>query len=141
MAILYVIGKAGGGAGSTTSGSTASAASEPAAAPVATAPPIEVSARKLFKEYDANEVSADDSYKGKRLRVTGTVQSIDKDFMNHVMIRLGTGNQFIPVDARMEDSEKSNAARLTKGTTVTLICTGHGRTIGRPQLKDCGFAP
>ena len=57
----------------------------------ATCPPIDINARTLFREYDANEVSADDSYKGKRLRVTGVCQrAIDKDFMDNIIVRLGT---------------------------------------------------
>ncbi len=141
IAILYVIGKIGGEAGSSSSTSTASTASEPAAAPAApAAPPIEIGARKLWKEYDANEVSADDAYKGKRLLVTGTVTGIDKDLFDHIVVKLGGGNEFQWVAATMLPSEKSTAARLSKGTQATVVCTGNGRIIGDPQLEDCAFA-
>jgi hypothetical protein len=141
IALFYVIGKIGGESGSS---SSASASSEPAAAAAAAeepaTPPIDISARALFKAYDKNEVSADDSYKGKRLRVTGTVTDIAKDFMDHIIVHLSGGGMFQTVDATMLPNEKSNAARLSKGDSATVICTGHGKIMTSPMLEDCGFA-
>ena len=47
-------------------------------------PAIEVSAKKLYLDYDANGVSADMKYKGKVLSVTGKINNIDKDFMDEI---------------------------------------------------------
>jgi tRNA_anti-like len=138
IAVIYVIGKvADAGSSSSTSTSSASAAAEPEAP---AAPPIEVNARTLFKEYDANEVSADDSYKGKRLRVTGTVTAIAKDLFDHIIVRMAGANAYQTVDATMLPNEKSNAARLSKGVVATVICTGGGKMVGSPMLEDCAFA-
>lgn len=102
--------------------------------------PIEVDAKTLFDEYQQNEVAADDRYKGKKLLVRGTVQSVDKDFLDSIIVRLATSNQFMGAMARMEDGEKSQASRLRKGEKVAVLCEGGGIVIGTPSLRDCTFA-
>lgn len=100
-------------------------------------PAVPVSAGELFSEYQANEISADDRYKGKVLLVSGTLAGIDKDFLDRPVLRLKTANEFMPVDAKLDESEKGKAGRLSKGTAVKLRCEGAGSVIGRPQLDDC----
>jgi hypothetical protein len=101
--------------------------------------PVPVTATQLFSDYQANEVSADEKYKGKTLLVSGSVSDIKKDFTDNVIVHLRTANQFMPVDARLEDAEKGKASQLSKGGSVTLRCAGNGMVIGRPQLRDCTF--
>jgi hypothetical protein len=108
--------------------------SEPSAS---TTPQLTVDAVRLYKDYAANEVSADEVYKGKRLKVTGTVASIDKDFMDNVVIRLQGPSDFQSAAATMRASEKKLAAALTKRAKIALSCNGHGRTLDAPSLEDC----
>lgn len=115
-------------------------ASQPAKGRPAAAPAVQVEARKLFDDYQSNEVAADELYKGKELLVRGKVESIDKDFMGDIIVRLQTSNQFMSAMASMEDSEKGRAARLAKGQSVAVRCTGRGIVIGTPSLGDCTFA-
>jgi len=42
-------------------------------------PVAELTARQLLNAYDNNEVAADDAYKGKWLKISGSVESIGKD--------------------------------------------------------------
>ena len=98
---------------------------------------IPVTAGQLFTDYQGNEVAADNKYKDKALLVSGTVQSIDKDFMDDIIVSLTTANMFMPVRANLDDSEKSKAASLSKGQTIKVLCTGGGMVIGNPQLRDC----
>lgn len=129
-----VCGAVGAAVGRNGGGSQASPGS-PAAKPQQ--PTVSVSSATLFSDYQANEVAADDKYKGKSLLVVGPVADIKKDFADNIVVALGTANQFMPVDARVRASEKSDAARLTKGSMATLRCRGNGMVIGRPQLVDC----
>lgn len=92
---------------------------------------------KLWRDYDANEVLADETYKDKKLLVTGRVKSIDKDFLNDIVLQLQSPNEFMSTHATLEDSEKAAAAQLRKGATVTLECIGRGLVIGSPMLDDC----
>ena len=100
-------------------------------------PSVEVSATALFNAYEANEVAADDRYKGKKLLVTGTLASVDKDFTDSVVLHLAGPNPFMHISATLDDDEKSKAARLSKGDKVTVLCEGRGRIVGSPVLGDC----
>lgn len=100
-------------------------------------PAVSVTASKLFSDYDSNEVSADMKYKGKLLSVSGTVQSIDKDAFDHIVIHLRSSNEFMPVLAYLDSSHEALAASLSKGQKVSWTCEGSGRLIGSPILKDC----
>jgi hypothetical protein len=97
--------------------------------------PLEVSAADLFAAYEANEVAADNQYKGKQLAVTGTVAGINKDFSDDVFVEIGTANQFMSIHAR--DIDPTVAAGLSKGSTVTVVCEGGGLIVGSPILNDC----
>lgn len=138
-----------GNAASKAQASTTQAGATPAARPAAAAKPTPaakpsvsaqaVSAMALWKDYQANEVAADEDYKGKLLDVTGEVTKIDKDFMDDIIVNLRSGNQFMSTHAYVDDSEKRTAARLSKGETVTLRCQGGGMIIGSPVLRECTF--
>ncbi|MEK2606062.1 OB-fold protein [Burkholderia arboris] len=98
---------------------------------------VSVTASALFTACDKNEVSADQKYKGKALAVGGTVQSIDKDAFDNIVVKLKTSNQFMPVNAYLSKEHEALAASLEKGQKVSWVREGAGRLIGRPILRDC----
>lgn len=100
-------------------------------------PPISVTAVNLYRAYEANEVAADGQYKGKRLLVSGEVDSIDKNFMGHIVVHILTGNQFSSAMANLDDAGESRAAQLSRGQSVILLCEGAGRILGSPSLDKC----
>lgn len=53
-----------------------------------TAPVATASASDMWQQYEANEVAADNYYKGRVFRIEGTVASIDKDLMANVVLHL-----------------------------------------------------
>jgi tRNA_anti-like len=119
---------------STNVASSAADATNSSAAPV-----LSVTAPKLFIDYQSNEVQADNIYKGKRLAVQGMVTSIQKDFMNNIIVALGTTNEFMSVDARLVQDESARAAQLQRGEIVNVVCDGGGMIVGSPQLQNCVF--
>lgn len=118
------------------------ASSTTAAAPEAThqarqEPPIELTADALFAAYKANEVAADEKYKGKLLKVSGVVKSIGKDVMDEPYIALrASDNEFETVNAYFTKSDIENLAKLSKGQDVTVTCRGDGYHVMSPIL-DC----
>ncbi|WP_454259935.1 OB-fold protein [Pseudoxanthomonas mexicana] len=96
--------------------------------------PLEVSASDLFAAYEANEVAADNQYKGKQLAVTGTVAGINKDFTDEVYVEIA-GNEFMNIHARGIDP--TVAAGLAKGTKITVVCEGGGLMMASPILNEC----
>jgi hypothetical protein len=108
-----------------------------AAAKAEMASAVQVAAGTLFADYQANEVSADDKYKGKTLLVSGAVADIRKGPLGGITVGLSTSNPILSVDASLADSEASKAGKLSKGDSVKLLCKGMGMVVGRPQLDDC----
>ncbi len=109
--------------------------------PSVPSPAQNVSAERLFLDYQKNEVSADSMYKGRSLAVTGTVSSINKDFTDSVYLVLETSNEFMGVHANLRGSEASKASVLSKGEIVTVVCEGNGMIVGSPMLADCVIQP
>ena len=119
------------------SGSSSSAAATPAATAEASAPDIVVEAEQLYRDYDANEVAADNVYRGRLLAVSGVVSSIDKGLFDEPVLRISAGDHWDHVNAYMQKSEADKVATVQKGLRLTVVCKGDGLTIGSPILKDC----
>lgn len=100
-------------------------------------PALKVSALKLYLDYHANEVAADNTYKNRRLAVRGMVVEIRKDILDDVILELATTNEFEHVSAYLAPSEEAKAASLQKYTAVSVVCDGSGMVVGSPMLKDC----
>lgn len=102
-----------------------------------TGPPIPVSASHLIAEYKANEVAADERYKGRLLAVSGTVDTIGKDILDSMYVTLSSGEQYsiTTVQCFFDDSSKSQLSGLSKGQQVTIVGVCDGK-FGNVSLKD-----
>jgi hypothetical protein len=100
---------------------------------------ISVGSIRLWQDYEANEVAADNQYKGKSVRVTGRVLSIEKNLMGAARLDLVSGNPVFRVIATIDSVDTPRAAALTKGDTVLVQCTGAGSFMRMPQLDQCAL--
>lgn len=100
---------------------------------------VHVGAIRLWKDYDANAVAADNRYKDRTLRVTGRVLAIERPMGDLVMLDLAGGNPIFRTIAHLDSTETQKVATLTKGTVVTVECIGAGAMMRMPQLEDCVF--
>jgi len=98
---------------------------------------VQVTAAGLFQEYDNNEVATDNRLRGKIVEVTGTVASINKDFLDHVYVNLATQNQFMSASMHVPQSEEQKMASLRKGQKVVFRCPKMQRWVGSPSGGDC----
>ncbi len=98
-----------------------------------------ITAQQLFADYGANEVATDEKIKGKIVQVGGTVESINKDFTDSIIVSLRTSNQFMSARMYVNDSEKQRAIVLKKGDRVVLQCKKMTRGMGSPVGSDCEF--
>jgi hypothetical protein len=96
-----------------------------------------VDATELWRAYDANEVAADNQWKGKQLIITGEVAGISKDFTDAIIIHLRSPNEFMPTQAYVRETSAPKAARLQKRQKIILTCTCTGKIIDSPVLRDC----
>jgi hypothetical protein len=101
---------------------------------------LTVPVAELLLAYKANEVAADQKYKGKRVRTTGVVDDIKKDIVDNIYVTLGTGAEleFPQVQAYFPDSLASKAAGLQSGQTITVDCDCEGLLMN-VQMKECTF--
>lgn len=94
-------------------------------------------ASDLAKAYNDNTVAADQKFKGKKFKVSGTVVSINTDLMGDPYITLRGGvNQFMEPQFSFDESI-SQIASLKKGSKVTLICVGNGDVAKTPMSGSC----
>ena len=108
------------------------------ATPAATdGPPIDVTAAELHAAYAENEVSADEKYRGKILRVTGILDAIKKDITDAPYVVLRSENRFEGVHASFAGDALSTLTALKPGKPITLRCIGDNVIIGNPKLKGC----
>jgi hypothetical protein len=114
--------------------------SEELAAPtVDAAGTVHVGSIRLWRDYAANEVAADNLYKGKSVRVMGRVLSIGKDGRGAAVLNLVSGNPVFQTMATLEAAQTQRAATLVKGSRVTVQCVGNGLMMRMPQLEDCSL--
>ncbi|MHC9004255.1 OB-fold protein [Enterobacter adelaidei] len=96
-------------------------------------------AKDLAELYKANEVAADDKIGGRNVEITGIVQDITKNFTDDVVLKLESGNRFMPVSLSMEGSEKPQASKLRKGQKIVVTCGKMQLFIGAPSGSNCKF--
>ena len=97
-------------------------------------PSVIITASKLYKEYNANEIAADEKYKGKIIEVTGVIRDIGNDIMDNPYITL-VGDEYFG-DIQCYFNEKSVVAKLSKGKRITVIgsCSGLMMNV---QINNC----
>ncbi len=97
---------------------------------------MEVTASELYRAYEANEVSADQQYKGKRLLITGAVENIGKDVMDNPYVALKI--DFLKgVNCYFDDENNKVLSQLNKGQKIQIIGTCAGLTLTDVVVKDC----
>ncbi|WP_392538588.1 hypothetical protein [Legionella sp. 227] len=101
---------------------------------------LTVSVGQIAKDYDENQVAADQKYFKKLLRLSGQIESINSGLGNEPYITLNGINSFLLPQAHFKESNTAKIAKLRKKQQVYLVCTGNGAIMGIPTFKDCQFA-
>ena len=83
-------------------------------------PAIQVSATQLYADYEANEIAADQKYKGKVLVVSGTIGDIAKDIADDIYVTLKGDDVIGDVQCFFSEAHTSTAAQLQKGQKITV---------------------
>lgn len=97
---------------------------------------ILVNAHELIKEYEANEVAADNKYKGKNVIISGTIHDIGKDILDDPYITFASNDEMVFTAVQCMFKDKAEVANFAKGQKVTVT----GRVDGKLMnvlLKDC----
>jgi len=108
-----------------------------ASAPQPAAAIYRTSAVKLFQDYEQNEVATDEKIAGSEVEITGSIASIDKDFMGHPQLKMEIGRDFDTVMLTLDKAEIPRAGRLRRGEMITAMCQKVVRVISTPSASDC----
>lgn len=100
-----------------------------------------LTARELRNAYRNNEVSAQRALEGRDLLVTGTIESIELDFMDEPVISLATGEMFESVQVDFDEGDADAVSQLSNGMRITVLCETVSEVIGTPMLDDCSLLP
>jgi hypothetical protein len=104
---------------------------------------LKVPIAKLLADYSANEVRADAQYKGKTVRFSGVVVSIEKDFTDSIIVKVGaTGAAFEPTAwSYVGDADAKKAATLSKGDHVSIRGRVDGLALGEVVVRNATIVP
>ena len=103
-------------------------------------PEITVTAPEMYRDYDANEVSADEKYKGKVIAISGKVVAIRQNSFNDDEIQVHLkGGDYSSVDCKFSAKHKAEAAALKKGDKVKIKGLGAGKEVLGPALEGCSI--
>lgn len=101
-------------------------------------PTTAVDLAELVSEYKANEIRADQRFKGKLIRVDGVVESIGKDVTGAPYLVVAKARRTLPpnIYCGLTPAAAQRAASLSEGDTVAV----RGRVAGKAlhvALGDC----
>ena len=103
---------------------------------------IQISSTQIYKDYDDNEVAADNKYKDKVVEVKGKIFDISKDFSDDIVVKLNglTDNKYeiVGVSCTFDKSHNSEAASLSKGQIITIRGNCDGYMMG-PNISGCSL--
>ena len=90
---------------------------------------IKISAIQLQREYEANQVAADQKYKGKILEISGTVKDIGKDILDTPYVSFKTDGLLFTVQCMFSKSDTDGLVSLKQGQSIVLQGKGDGSLV------------
>lgn len=139
IVILYIVGS-----NSTPSTPTPNVNNNVSDTPAKTPEPaeevIKVTASKMIADYKANEISADATYKGKLVAVSGSVGSIAKDIMDnpYITITNDATYSFESVQCVFSKSQEAELAGISKNQAIILQGRVSGK-LGNVIVRECSI--
>lgn len=96
-----------------------------------------VNSTALYYEYKKNEIVANNKYKGKKIRVTGIVESVSEDFTGGGIVKTTSPEMFLGGTMFNVNKQDPYVLNLTPGATVDMVCIGGGFIMDSPVLRSC----
>ena len=104
---------------------------------------IEISAEALINEYKENEIKASQKYKGKRLRITGLVDSVGQNDMvvlndsYYIYVDYGDAYDFNNIRCSLNNNSVDRAAELKNGDKIVIEGRCDGFSVISVDMYDC----
>lgn len=87
-------------------------------------PDVEVSAAKLITDYEADEKTANDSYLGKVVEVSGKVAAVTVE-EGKTKVQLETGNPMSMIICELEDGGEAGSVKVGDEVKIKGMCSGY----------------
>lgn len=100
---------------------------------------IRITAEVLTDEYSANQLAADEKYKGKILDVRGTVSDIDKTMFGTPYVTFETSNLIEGTMCNFTTNDTPLLAQISKGDIVTIQGTCSGKSGPEVMINNCSI--
>lgn len=137
IVVLIVVLGSMGGDDTTDTTQTAAGTTVETTTPATTVAVESFTATELYAAYEANEVSADQTYGGRLVEVTGTVGDIGLDILDNPYVTLDTGGVW-SVQCLFTEDNADMVSGLTEGQDVSLTGTIDGLALGTNlTIDDC----
>lgn len=100
---------------------------------------VKITAGEFIKEFEGNELAADQKYKGKTVEVSGVVEKIDTELFNEdkYLLNITDGGDFEFLSVTCHDMDNDVLSKLTVGSAIKVIGDfDDGGDLG-VDLKNC----
>lgn len=97
-----------------------------------------ISATTIANDYSKNELAAERKYKGKEVRITGVISSIEQDIFGNPFISLDAKNSLFGVKLNLKQLSEA-IYELSKGEEIDMTCIGGRYSMQIPSLDKCVF--
>lgn len=101
---------------------------------------IEITANELYTAYEENEVAAEEKYDSKKVKITGVVSDINSSgFLTstNVLLSVKSKSWFGCVQCNFNSDNEEAVAKLSKGSTVTIIGTCDSLSTFNVMIRNC----
>ncbi len=93
-------------------------------------------ADQLFERYEANEIDADQAFKGRRVMISGEIDSIGKEILGRPYVTFKVARSRLSSVQAVFVNE-NDLRTMHRGEFVTAICTVDGKTLGNVLASRC----
>jgi hypothetical protein len=141
MVMIGVIGNMGRKGNQTAQNRNSSQPESQAVQEAPPAPTLNLRAAEMLKAYENNKLQAEQTYKGKRVRIKGVVGSIGSDILDQPYVTVGTGASFevTQLQCMFSKEQSGQLAKLNKGQAITVEGTVDAYVMN-VLVQDCQLA-
>ncbi|WP_158620055.1 OB-fold protein [Corallococcus sicarius] len=93
----------------------------------------------MLREYGANEVRADASYRGQVIQTTGYVESLGRDMLDSIYVVLTStrGSDPTSLQYNFGEAELQQVANVSRGKHITVRGRVAGLSLGSVIVSNC----
>ncbi len=98
---------------------------------------ITVTADQMLNDYKDNQLAGDQKYKGKKVKVSGTIANISSNHAGVPYVDFKTNQIMTSVQCLFSTEQMDGLLKLKKGEQFETICTVRGMGMMNLELEAC----